>query len=337
MRTALLICGASALLATLVHAQLNPPAPNRPEEPVAAKLSLARAARFLDDAAITWTNERKCGSCHTNYAYLMARSSLRDVSPVPPEVRKFFEGRAENWEAAKPRWDTEVLATAATLAFDDAQTTGKLHPLTRKALDWMWKLQREDGSWNWLKCDWPPAESDDYYGVAFVAVGVGAAPENYAQSETAQRGLARIRQYLNTNKPANAHHRLMLLWASLKTGGLMTDADRALTIKELRALQRPDGGWSVRTLWGERKRHDGTMEDLSNPASDAYATGLVVYVLRQAGIPAGETALQRGLAWLKANQRESGRWFVRSLSTDRNHYLSHFGTAYAVMALKACE
>ena len=216
MRTALLmICAASGLCSVLAiargRADVGPPSPNRPDEPIAAEISLTKAAEFLDAAAITWTNERKCGACHTNYSYLMARSSLRDVRPVPPEVRKFFESRAENWETAKPRWDTEVLATAATLAFDDAQTTGKLNPLTRKALDWMWKLQREDGSWNWLKCDWPPAESDDYYGVAFVAIGVGAAPDNYAQTEQAQRGLARIRQYLNTNTPMNAHHRLMRL------------------------------------------------------------------------------------------------------------------------------
>jgi squalene-hopene/tetraprenyl-beta-curcumene cyclase len=51
------------------------------------------------------------------------------------EVRRFFEDRVANWEKAKPHWDTEVVATAVTLAFQDAQTTGKLHPLSRKALD----------------------------------------------------------------------------------------------------------------------------------------------------------------------------------------------------------
>ena len=53
------------------------------------------------------------------------------------------------------------------LAFNDAATTGKLHPVTRQALDKMWTLQREDGGWTWLKCDWPPMESDDHFGVTF--------------------------------------------------------------------------------------------------------------------------------------------------------------------------
>jgi squalene-hopene/tetraprenyl-beta-curcumene cyclase len=41
--------------------------------------------------------------------------------------------------------------------------------------------------------------------------------------------------------------------------------------------------------------------------------------------------------WLKANQRESGRWFTRSVNADRAYYLANAGTAYAVLALKACE
>ena len=59
-------------------------------------------------------------------------------------------------KGSKPRWDTEVVATAAALAINDAATTGTLHPLTRRALDRMWTLQKPDGDWDWLKCDWPP-------------------------------------------------------------------------------------------------------------------------------------------------------------------------------------
>jgi squalene-hopene/tetraprenyl-beta-curcumene cyclase len=46
--------------------------------------------------------------------------------------------------------------------------------------------------------------------------------------------------------------------------------------------------------------------------------------------------LKRGVAWLKANQRESGRWYTRSLNADRAHYTTNAGTAFALMALKAC-
>ena len=74
-----------------------------------------------------------------------------------------------------------------------------------------------------------------------------------------------------------------------------------------------------------------------NAPSDGFGTGLVVYVLRQAGLPATHEAIQRGIAWLKGNQRESGRWFVRSLNTDKFHYITNAGTSFAVLAIKACE
>jgi squalene-hopene/tetraprenyl-beta-curcumene cyclase len=63
----------------------------------------------------------------------------------------------------------------------------------------------------------------------------------------------------------------------------------------------------------------------------------VIYVLRRSGMPATEEPLQRGVQWLKTHQRESGRWFTRSLYQDNEHFLTHAGTAMAVMALGECE
>jgi squalene-hopene/tetraprenyl-beta-curcumene cyclase len=126
----------------------------------------------------------------------------------------------------------------------------------------------------------------------------------------------------------------MLLWASLKLDGLMTPAEREATLRDVLALQRDDGGWCLPSF-GDWKRHDGTPNRKDAP-SDGYATGLAVYLLRISGFEVGHPAVKRGAEWLKSNQRESGRWFTRSLGTDDNHYLSHVGTAYAVMALDAC-
>jgi squalene-hopene/tetraprenyl-beta-curcumene cyclase len=86
---------------------------------------------------------------------------------------------------------------------------------------------------------------------------------------------------------------------------------------------------------GAYSRRDKTPND-SNAASDGYATGLAVYVLRKAGVPQDDPAVRSGVAWLKANQRESGRWFTRSLNNDKAHYITNAGTAFAVMALAAC-
>ncbi len=347
------VCVATIALAVVVAAtrlagsddaaplKIEKPKANSDKEPLAKELSLAKSAEFLDAVSLGWTRERKCGTCHTNYPYLMARPLLKDIpAPALMEVRKFFEERVAGWDNAakadKPKWDTEVVATASLLAFNDAATTGKLHPATRKALDRMWTLQKADGAWKWLKCNWPPFEHDDYYGATLAAVGLSVAPDNYAQGDSAKEGVAKLRQYFQKTPAPDLHHKAWLMWASVKLDRLQDKDQRAATIKELLAAQRDDGGWSLPSL-GDWKGFDGRDNDTKAP-SDGYATGFVVYVLRQAGVPANDAALKKGVVWLKANQRESGRWFTRSLNTDNGgHFMSNAGTSFAVMALKACE
>jgi squalene-hopene/tetraprenyl-beta-curcumene cyclase len=74
----------------------------------------------------------------------------------------------------------------------------------------------------------------------------------------------------------------------------------------------------------------------SSLASDGYATGIAVFVTRQAGLPASDARLQRGLAWLKSHQRASGRWYTPSQAWHTQHLIANAGTAYAVLALFAC-
>ena len=103
----------------------------------------------------------------------------------------------------------------------------------------------------------------------------------------------------------------------------------------LLALQREDGGWRLVDLGaGEWKREK---DDTKQLPSDGYATGFTVFVLRHAGLPAADKRIGKGLAWLRANQRASGRWFVRSPKRDGKHFISHAATNFAVMAFLACE
>src|SRR5262245_11765629 len=285
-----------------------PPKPeaSTPGEPLAAELSLAKSAEFLDGETLAWIEERKCASCHTGFPYLLARPALGDPkAPALAKVRTFLEDRVANWDKGGKgagylkgggslkvsEGVTEVVAIAATLALHDAQSTGKLRPRTRQALDRMWELQRKDGSWTWNKTGLAPLEHDDYFGAVYAALGVGHAPEGYAQSAAARDGVARLQGYLRKNPPPDLHHRTCLLWASLKLDGLMTPAQREQAIKDLLALQRGDGGWSLPSL-GNWKRRDGKAK--KRTLSDGYAIGLVLYVLRQAGVPATREPIRRG-------------------------------------------
>jgi squalene-hopene/tetraprenyl-beta-curcumene cyclase len=315
------------------------PGPNSEKEPMAEAFSLARGARFLDRVSVEWTRGRKCGTCHTNYAHMMAGPMVENpASPELVEVRAFFEGRVAGWDrpekSARPIGEGEIVATAAALALHDAASTGTLHPLTRNALDRMWTIQRPDGGWNWFDCDLPPMEDDDYYGIVLAAVAVGHAPGDYRSTGAARTGMEKVRRYLRATTAPNLHHRAMLLWASMGVDGLMDKAERDRTVADLLARQRPDGGWSLTSL-GRFERRDGTANPEDAP-SDGYGTGFVVYVLRQSGMAVDAGPIRRGIGWLKSHQRASGRWFTRSPTLDRIHYITHAGTGYALMALAVC-
>lgn len=313
-----------------------PVAANDPDEPIAKQYSLDRGAEYLDGLTRQWNKDVGCVTCHTTLSYLTARPSPKEGSAsAMAELREFMEYRVANWKTDKPLWDAEVLITATSLAVHDSRATGKLQPPTRTALERMWSLQRPDGAWNWLKAGTPPFEHDDYYGAVLVAVGVGLAPDNYSAEVGIKDEVAKLRQYFAKKPPPSLHHAAWLMWAEARLGGVMTRELRDEKVKALARLQRPDGGWSLPSLGGW-KGHDGLPVDQA--PSDGYGTGLVVFAVRQAGLPPDDELVRKGVSWLKANQRESGSWFSGSLGTRYHlNFLSHSGTAFAVMALKACE
>jgi squalene-hopene/tetraprenyl-beta-curcumene cyclase len=126
-----LACGTTAEERVTLE-NVEEPADLSPDEPMAAQFSLRNAARALDQAALHWQKNRKCGTCHTDFAYLIGRPVLDSILPQPPQVRAFFENLVtKRWEAQGPRWDAEVVAAATTLAWHDRATGGDLHPVTR--------------------------------------------------------------------------------------------------------------------------------------------------------------------------------------------------------------
>jgi squalene-hopene/tetraprenyl-beta-curcumene cyclase len=328
--------------------------PNRADEPFAKTLSLEKTRDFLDEMAVNWTRDRKCGTCHSNIPYMIGRAALGPHTPAADEVRSFFTDRAARWDsmgnalvrgdvATNKGWGLvtwfphEVIVTGTMLAMDDAGTTGTLAPITRQVLDRMWTLQRQDGGFYWLMAVSHPFETSEYYGSALAAVAAGMAPDEYAKTPPAQAGLKKLSGYLRekNNAAVFLHDRIYVLWASTRIPDLITSEERDAIVNQLLALQRPDGGWSLPSL-GNWRREDGTFNDRHGAPSDGYGTGLATYVLRQTGRPVTDPVIARAVKWLKTNQRVSGRWFTASLNKDSYHFITHTGTVYAAMALKAC-
>jgi squalene-hopene/tetraprenyl-beta-curcumene cyclase len=309
------------------------------DEPFAEGFSAEKAARYLDTSSLYWQKTNNCASCHGNLGYMFARPALSSVLKDSGEVRALYEEYVtKRWKAQPPQDAQEVVVVAAGLTFNDLQTTGRLQPVTRQALQMMWDSQRDDGGWTWHKAGYPPTESDDHYGVTLAALITGIAPDRYVETEQARRGLEKIRKFLKNNPPLSLHHYAMIAWASCHVSGLMNDQQRSKTLDELLTLQRPDGGWSMPGLladFKQFKRLDGKPHDTKT--SDAYATGFVILVARELGVSSDDPRLRRGVDWLLSNQRVSGKWFCRSPTKDSRHYFSNFGSAFAILALQSCN
>ncbi len=310
------------------------------DEPVATEFSAVQAAQYLDRSALNWVKTKKCATCHTNLFYMVARPALHSVLPDSGEVRSFYE------DYRKVRWRTKgpsetggfwPIVVGTGLTFNDVQTTGRLSDVARDVLDMMWTVQREDGGWNWPDCDYAPMEIDDHYGVTVAALAVGAAPDGYANTPQSRAGLDKMRTYFTNNPPKSLHHRAMLAWCSVRIDGIVSEQQREETLAELLALQLDDGGWSTAgflTDWKGLKRNDG--QPLKTNTSDGYGTGLVIVIARELGVPADDPRLQKGIQWIHANQRESGKWFTESPVNDAGNLISNAGSAFVVLALQAC-
>jgi len=308
------------------------------DEPVAADYSATKAAEYLDRSALNWQKTKKCATCHTNLFYLAARPALGTILPDSGEVRAFYEDyRKVRWQKKLPteRQGFWPIVVGAGLTINDAQRGGELSPVAREVLDIMWTVQREDGGWKWPDCDYAPIEIDDHYGVTVAALTVGIAPDGYADSPQARAGLEKLRKYLEDNPPKSLHHRAMLAWCSVRVDGIATQSQREETLAELLDLQLDDGGWSTSALLSDWKGLTGSRE-LDPETSDGYGTGFVMVVARELGVPPDDARLQRGVAWLRANQRQSGKWFTHSPVNDCGNLISNVGSAFAILALQAC-
>jgi len=309
-------------------------------EPIRAHYSESKALAFASNVALKWSRQNQCGTCHTNIAYLMARPLLPGAAsdPIQHEVREHAEEYLNNPFSEPIEFLPFLIATTASaLAINDALTDGTFDPKVRSLFEQLWKIQNAGGSWDYpVDTTVPFLERNKYYVPLFVALALGYIPGQYYATPEARDGFAKLQGFLRTHMPDNHHEHAVLLWASARTPGLLTEAQRDQFTHELLDLQNADGGWTLPAL-GQWARHDGIPNDPEGP-SDGYATALVTTALCQAQTGLHDTAINKSIHWLKSHQRVSGQWFTASLYSNRFHnYLSNMATSYALMALKSCE
>jgi squalene-hopene/tetraprenyl-beta-curcumene cyclase len=326
------------------------PSPAEPRIPFNLKL----AVDYMEKGATAWTSDWKCVACHTNGSYMVVRPLLTSQLGQPNQnLRDFFVGTL-NEELAmdpadmRPELDsTQSVYVAAGLAIWDGNVTHRLSPETAEALAMMFKLQRADGDWTISDDNNPPLESNRYQLATVAARAIGNAPGWLAQQQGTplQAKIDLLENYLRQqHKLQGDYDRTDLLWAAAELPGLIDRPQMAQLAEMVLSHQQKDGGWSIRNFaqpeqWGKGNRAEKLRAEpeLTDPPSDGHMTGLAIIALRKAGVPASDPRIQRGIQWLLANQRASGRWYTRSLNRDGWQFITYSGTAYPLLALGLCD
>jgi ankyrin repeat protein len=301
---------------------------------VDARTALGKSLARLMEVAPKFRDQATCISCHHNampaIAATVARRKGIDVDQA--RARKNLDDIRTFFSAAVPRMmlgDPAVGGEAITAGYSQMALQAEGQPLdttTAAISHWLMARQMPDGRWLGNGVNRPPSEYSIISHTALAAGGLKSYPLPGRSRDVAE-SLRRARTWLLAAEAKSAEERGMRLM-----GLVWTDAPRARVddaVREVREKQEATGGWS----------------QFGRTAPDAYATGLSLYALHVAGVPATDEAYRKGVAFLLGTQYQDGTWLVRTHSFPlqryfesgfpygRHQWISTAGTSWASLAI----
>jgi squalene-hopene/tetraprenyl-beta-curcumene cyclase len=332
--------------------------PDEPRVKAFGPDSVRAARKYLDDGAQCWMESHGCIACHTSGVYMAERPGLSKRLGMPPRtVHDDFVAEtpakiaAPQLESARKSSDTHSLFAvwrSLGLAEWDQHVEGKLSAHTDRSLRDMLRLQRDNGLLQTSDDLEIPYVTTDFELTVQAARALATAPgwlKDLRDDEMRGR-VARLTKALREHRPRNDFERALQLKLTHSMPDAVTAADRQAALAMLRAKQRADGGWSTRGMSAIDNWRDHAPPrvlellraepDSADPASDPYMTAFAIVQMRAAGVPAADPQVRRGIAWLKAEQRQSGRWWMRSMYKHTYRFITFIATAQTLRALDAC-
>ncbi len=322
--------------------------------------SVRAAGRYLEQGALAWVREKSCINCHTTGPYLAERPALAPYLGAPNEeiLADFLEAVPAT---VKPQQETEknghryyagswtAIWRSLGLAEWDRHVRGKLAETTDRSLRDMFERQSPSGGFvSYGEVEIPHITTDFELSVQ-AARAIAAAPGWLAglKDPVLRERVERLKTWLREAAPKNDYDRILRLQLAQDLPELVTTGKRDDALTLLAAKQHADGGWSTRDFSAVMDWHFtmsetvlkliASLPDAGRPESDAYMTAFAVVLMRQNGVPAADERVQRAVAWLKREQRVSGRWWMHSLYRGNYHYITYIATAQALKALALCD
>jgi hypothetical protein len=312
------------------------PAKRRIQQAVGASIG------FLEKEGVAWMKKQECASCHHIPVMVWALNEARNRGYRINE-KALFEvtswALAEESQAQvfpdlpldKKRSETDylgplllALGVGASNQRDSAVETAR-----RRLLAHAVSQQGKDGSWHANSGGRPPvhASKDVQTSWLLLAMSDPAVAKESEYPWAAQRAAAA--EWLTRNPPAESHQALALRLLVCRWLGKPTGDAKSL-VESLLRRQNEDGGWSqTKTL-----------------KSDAFATGLALYVLSGQNAAGVDTALRRAQVFLLKTQQPDGSWPMTSRPAEPKgpgpakdlRPIKYFGTAWATIGLvRSCR
>lgn len=310
--------------------------------------TIAAARRYLDDGAHHWVREKSCIACHSTGVYMVERSALTTWLGKPSEevLANFVEAVPK--EGAKDASPIKSVWRSSGLASWDKNVNGKLSERTDRSLRHTLTLLGEDGSFAPISQVEIPYITTNFELTVQAARAVATAPGWLASVQDADTlaRVERMKKFLREHEPISDFELALKLQLTGYFPDLVQQATRDAATAMLWRQQLPDGGWSLRRMSDLMKWHvkmdpkviaifEGE-PDKASPGSDSYMTAWAIVLLRESGVPASDERIRRGIAWLKREQRATGRWWMKSLFRGTYHYSTYIATAQALRALALC-
>src|SRR5262245_1953682 len=325
--------------------------------------TIKAAAKYLDDGAHYWVREKTCLACHSTGVYMLERSAVtKQLGKPSEEVLKYFIDTVPTSPGKPGDSPAASVWRSSGLASWDKHVEGKLSEHTDRSLCHTVRILPDDNMYGTIKLIEIPYITTRFELTVQAMRAMVTAPgwlANLKDPELLTR-IDRIKKFLREHPPLNDYELALKLQLANLSPDLVSKEEREAAIAMLWKKQLPDGGWSTRRMsellkWRvegrpptERQPWKEAMDptvvkliqnlpDAANPGSDPYMTAFAVVLLRESGVPASDQRIAKGIAWLKENQRQSGRWWMDSLYRGNYNYITYISTAQALRALALCD
>lgn len=295
--------------------------------------SLTRSVALLLSAAPSIFLKRGCVSCHSQ-ALPAELAAVAQRKGIPVSVELAAKNRSQILAFSQPSAEAamqgdELAGNSTTLGYIMAAFAAEQHPLDKITAAYAHlaaAMQMPDGRWLGNGVSRPPEEGGIITTTAMAVRAMVSYPLAGHKVEWDEK-LRRAQAWLLAAPARTAEERGMRLMGLVWTKAPQTQVQPA--IGEIISQQRADGGW----------QQSGQL------AADAYATGISLYALHEAGINVKDDMYRKGVAFLLANQYADGSWLVKTHSYPvqpyfesgypfgRNQWISSAGASWASLAI----